>query len=60
MDARRVDENNLTAAGDVFDARDPAARGLGLVGDDRDLGSDEHIEEGGLAGVRTADQGNKP
>jgi hypothetical protein len=50
VDARGVDEHDL-AGGARADAENPVPRGLGLVGDDRDLLADEPVEERGFASV---------
>src|SRR5690606_38707398 len=35
------------------------ARGLGLMGDDGDLGADQRVQKGRLAGIGRTNQGNK-
>ncbi len=57
MDARRIDEHDL-AVRIILHAQDAPARRLRLVGDDRDLGADEGVEQRGLAGVGPPDQGH--
>ena len=57
-DARGIDQNDLGVALDS----DPAhrkARRLNLLGDDRDLGPGQPIDQGGLAGIGRADDGGK-
>ena len=41
------------------DAANTGAGGLHLVGDDRHLGPDHLVDQGRLAGIRLADQGDK-
>ena len=43
----------------VLHADDPRARRLRLVGHDRELLADDAIEEGGLAGVGTTEEGDE-
>src|SRR3546814_6071591 len=40
------------------DAQQPVARGLRTVGDDADLGPDQGVDQGGLADVGAADDGD--
>src|SRR6202020_3652960 len=57
--AGRVDEHDLRLAS----GQDPAhgrAGGLRLAGDDRDLLTDQRVDEGRLAGVGRADDGDEP
>ena len=54
-DARRVDEDDLRGAVGG-DAAHDGARRLHLVGDDRDLGADEPVDQRRLAGIGRADQ----
>ena len=54
-DAGRVDEDDLRRALDG-DAAYEGPRRLHLVRDDRDLGADERVEQGRLAGIGRADQ----
>ena len=58
MHARGVDVDNLPV-GTGVGADDPVARRLRLVGDDRQLGADEPVEQGRLTGVGPADQGDE-
>ena len=57
-DSRRVDKDDL---GRAFEgnAAHRAARRLNLAGNDRDLRSDELVDERRFAGVRRADEGDK-
>lgn len=57
-DAGRIDEDDLRLI-ERDDAADLGARGLGLVGDDGNLGAHQGIEQGRLAGIRRADQGDE-
>src|SRR3546814_5078244 len=57
MDTGRVDQQHL-AFGEGGDARQPVARGLRTVGDDADLGPDQGVDQGGLADVGAADDGD--
>ena len=50
----------LRSGGRVPDAPDLVAGGLGPVGDDRDLGADQLVEEGRLPDVGPPDQGGDP
>src|SRR4029079_15238833 len=54
-DAGRIDEDDLRLA-DQRDAAHGPPRRLCLVGDDRDLGSDQRIGQRRLAAIRRADQ----
>ena len=55
LDAREVDQDHLPAGGLVGrDAADRAPRGLRPVGDDRDLGADERVDQRRLADVGPA------
>ena len=56
--AGRVDEHDL-AVRVVLHADDPRARGLRLVGHDRELVPDDAVQQRGLAGVRAAEEGNE-
>ena len=55
----RVDEHDLRLASGQ-DAAHGRAGGLRLAGDDRDLLADQRIDEGRLAGVGRADDGDEP
>ena len=55
--ARRVGEQDLGLAVDG-DAHQPGAGGLRLGGDDRDLLPDQGVDQGGLAGIGRADDGD--
>src|SRR3546814_5198731 len=57
MDTGRVDQQQL-AFGEGGDAQQPVARGLRTVGDDADLGPDQGVDQGGLADVGAADDGD--
>src|SRR5262249_41627350 len=57
-DARCIEEHDLRVR-IVLHAEDPIPRRLRLVGDDRELGPDQAIQQCGLAGIRTADEGNE-
>src|SRR3546814_15951703 len=56
-DLGRVDQQQL-AFGEGRDAQQPVARGLRTVGDDADLGPDQGVDQGGLADVGAADDGD--
>ena len=58
VNPRRIDEHDLPAF-KILRRDDPIPGRLRLVGDDRDLGADDAVEEGGLAGVGAADQGGE-
>ena len=58
-DAGGVDEHQLGRVPDG-DPEDPTPRGLDLGRDDRDLGADQAIEQGRLADVRRAQDGDEP
>jgi hypothetical protein len=58
VQARGVDQHEL-GPGQVADADDPVAGGLGLVGNDRDLFVEDPVEQGLLADIGPADQGNE-
>ena len=49
----------LFEGGQLQDAEDAVAGGLGLVGDDGELLAEKRVEERGLAGVGTADDGDE-
>src|SRR3546814_5691070 len=57
MDTGRVYQQQL-AFGEGRDAQQPVARGLRTVGDDADLGPDQGVDQGGLADVGAADDGD--
>ncbi len=57
VDARAVEEDGL-ARFRGLDAQDLLARGLGLVGNDGDLGLHHGVEEGRFADVGPAQQGD--
>ena len=54
-DAGRIDEDSCELPDDR-DAAHQRARGLHLVGDDRDLGADQRVDQRRFAGVGRADQ----
>ena len=54
-----VSKSTICAAGAVDHGQDAVARGLGLVGDDRDLLADQPVDERGLAHVGPADHGDE-
>jgi hypothetical protein len=58
LKARRIDKDELGWTHGA-DARDPVPRGLGLVGRDADLLSDQGIEQRRLADVGLADDGDQ-
>src|SRR6185437_4093045 len=58
MDAGGIDEDDL-AAGQVEDAEQMGAGGLGMVGDGGDASAEEGIDQRALAGVGAADQGHE-
>src|SRR5690606_33326547 len=57
VDAGRVDQQQL-AAFEGGNAEQAVARGLRTIGDDADLGTDQGVDQGGLADVGAADDGN--
>jgi hypothetical protein len=57
LEARGVDVDELGVVAGL-DAGDAVARGLGLARGDRHLGADQHVHQGRLAHVGTADDGD--
>ena len=57
LEARRIDENQLAAAGRQ-NPRDAVPGRLGAAGSDADLLSDDMVEQGGLADIRPAHDGD--
>src|SRR5688572_21459253 len=55
MNPGGIHEDDLTAV-QILHRNDPVPGGLRLVGDDRDFGAHDPVEQGGLAGVRATDQ----
>jgi hypothetical protein len=58
LKARRIDEDELRRA-DGANARDAVARGLRLGTGDADLLADQGVQQGALADVGAADDGNQ-
>ncbi len=58
VDSGRVHEHDLRA-GPVHDAQNSIAGGLRYGGNDRDLGSNQPIHQGALAGVRPSHDGHE-
>ena len=62
-DAGRIDQQDLglaaAAVGAHQDAEHAEPRGLGLRADDRQLGAGQPVQQGGLPGVRRADDGGE-
>ena len=51
MNSRRIEKNDL-GSGRIPHALNRRARGLRLIGDDRDLAADQRIQQRGFPGVR--------